>query len=186
MRAITITFATLALVAACGGGGVNIPEGPMPEGGSFTGVWHSPQYGTMQMEQNGQQVVGTYEKDERRGRIQGTVRGNVLRFEWSETREMVSGVPRTNRGRGYFRYSLGDDGDHYIQGEWGVDNNETGGGPWEAVRDRRRRPNLGDGTSGTSGGSVEEFDSGDGSGGDAFDSPSGSSSGGDDLDLGDL
>ena len=100
----------------CGGGGVNVPEGPMPQGGTFSGVWHSPQYGEMHMVQTGQQVIGEYTKDERSGRIQGTVRGNVMRFEWSEQREMVSGVAQTTRGRGYFRYAIGDDGDHYIQG----------------------------------------------------------------------
>ena len=91
-------------LAGCGGGGVSIAEGPMPSGGSFTGVWHSPQYGRMQMVQTGSSVIGEYEKDERTGRIQGTARGNVMRFEWSEEREMVAGVPLRTRGRGYFRY----------------------------------------------------------------------------------
>jgi hypothetical protein len=147
-------------LGACGGG-VSIPEGPMPQGGSYTGVWHSPQYGEMQMVQTGNAVVGEYTKDERHGRLQGSVRGNVMRFEWSEEREMVAGHPITTRGRGYFRYAVGPDGDHYLQGEWGVDENMAGGGPWNAVRDRRRQPQInasGGGT--TSGGeeNVTEFD----------------------------
>ncbi|MBX3272912.1 MAG: hypothetical protein KF729_21800 [Sandaracinaceae bacterium] len=151
-------IAALAVGGCGGGGGANIPEGPMPQGGSFTGVWHSPQYGRMEMTQTGGQVVGTYEKDERRGRIQGTVHGNVMRFEWSESREMVVGRPVTTRGRGYFRYQIDAAGDHVIQGEWGVDDNSSGGGVWEAVRDRRARP--GQATTATSGGdeSVTEFD----------------------------
>lgn len=183
--------AALALVAGCGGGGVNIPEGPMPQGGSFTGVWHSPQYGEMQMVQTGSAVVGEYTKDERRGRIQGTAQGNVLRFEWSEERELIAGHPVVTRGRGYFRYAIGDDGDHYVRGEWGNDNNLTGGGPWNAVRDRRRQPTLNaNGSGGDSGGdsNVEEFDTADGSGssgGDEGGSRGRDSSGGD-LDLGDL
>lgn len=167
-------------VAGCGGGGVSVPEGPMPQGGSFTGVWHSPQYGRMEMVQTGQQVVGEYVKDERTGRIQGTVRGNVLRFEWSESRELVSGRPVTTRGRGYFRYTIGEDGDHYVEGEWGVDDNMSGGGEWNAARDRRARPTMGtDGASSTSGSSdsnIEEFDSADDS--DSSSGGSGGSSGG--------
>ncbi len=174
-------------VAGCGGGGVNIPEGPMPSGGSYTGVWHSPQYGRMEMVQTGQQVVGSYVKDERTGRIQGTVHGNVLRFEWSEQREMVAGRPITTRGRGYFRYEIGQDDDHYIRGEWGVDNNETGGGEWNAVRDRRARPSQQAGSSDTSGGSTEsdvtEFDSADDSGGGGGGSGSRSEDSGGGLDL---
>src|SRR5689334_7488938 len=96
----------LACVAGCGGGGVNIPQGPMPQGGSFTGVWHSPQYGEMQMVQTGNSVVGEYTKDERSGTLQGTVQGNVMRFEWSEERELVAGRPVITRGHGYFVYAI--------------------------------------------------------------------------------
>lgn len=160
--------AALLAIAGCGGGGVSIPEGPMPSGGSYTGVWHSPQYGRMEMTQTGQQVVGSYEKDERTGRIQGSVQGNVMRFEWTEEREMVAGRPVTTRGRGYFRYEIGADGDHYIRGEWGVDSNQTGGGEWNAVRDRRARPSSQSASPESSGGEesdVTEFDTADDSGG---------------------
>jgi hypothetical protein len=134
--------AALAVVAGCGGSGVSIPEGPMPEGGSFTGVWHSPQYGEMHLVQTGSQVVGEYTKDERRGTIQGTVQGNVLRFEWTEQRELIQGRPVTTRGRGYFRYAIDDAGDHNILGRWGIDDDNHSGGEWNAVRDRRRQPRL--------------------------------------------
>ena len=161
----------------------------MPQGGTFSGVWHSPQYGEMQMVQTGQNVVGEYVKDERRGRIQGTVRGNVMRFEWSENRELVAGRPIVTRGRGYFRYAIGEDGDHYVRGEWGHDDYMAGGGPWNAVRDRRRQPSLSGRSESSSGGDdVEDFDSA--GGGDSFDSAddsdggSGASGGDDDaLDL---
>ncbi len=176
------------VLAACGGNSVNIPEGPMPQGGSFTGVWHSPQYGTMQMVQTGNNVIGEYTKDERTGRIQGTARGNVLRFQWSEERELVAGRPVVTRGRGYFVYAIGEDGDHYIRGRWGVDDDESNGGEWNAARDRRARPSLSnDGSGSSSGGedNFEEFDSADDSGGSGSGSSSGSSSGSDDdaLDL---
>lgn len=173
--------AALALAFLGCGGSVSVAEGPMPEGGSFTGVWHSPQYGRMEMVQTGSNVVGAYIKDERSGRIQGTASGNLMRFQWSEEREMVAGHPITTRGRGYFLYAIGDDGDHYIRGRWGLDSDDSEGGEWNAARDRRARPNLNpDGTSGSSGGEeddVEAFDTADGS------SDSSDDSDGDDLDL---
>lgn len=180
----------LLTIAGCGGGRANVSSGPMPEGGSYTGIWHSPQYGEMQMVQTGSQIVGCYVQNERAGRIQGTVQGNLMRFEWSERREMVVGRPSTTRGRGYFLYSIGGDGDHYIEGQWGHDDNESGGGPWRAVRDRRRtrRPDPECGSGGGAGG--EEEQQGDSfeesGGGDSFDSGSSSGSGTGDDDLGGL
>jgi len=190
-RLLLASLATLALslVAGCGGGGrANISPGTMPSGETFTGVWHSPQYGEMQLVQTGNAVVGEYVHDERRGRIQGTATGDLLRFEWSESRELVSGRPNNTRGRGYFRFQIGDDNDRYLVGEWGHDANETGGGPWRAVRDRRRHPSLSGASSGTSGSDSGSSGGGDdfpeAGGGDAFpgEGSSSSSSGSSDLD----
>ncbi len=189
MRTISamVLGAALSLVGGCGGSGVNIPQGPMPQGGSFSGVWHSPQYGEMHMVQTGAQVIGEYTKDERRGRIQGTAQGNVLRFEWTEQREMVSGVPVTTRGRGYLVYAIDDARDHVVQGRGGVDNDNNSGGEGNAARDRRRQPTLSTDRSGggRSEDGVEEFDSA-GGGDSGGSSGGGDSGGGGDLGLGDL
>jgi hypothetical protein len=146
-----------ALLAACGGGqsGSSISPGSMPSGGSFSGVFHSPQYGEMHMQQQGAAVVGRYEKDERRGRIQGTARGDLLRFEWTEERELVGGRPTITRGRGYFQYRVGDDGRHNLLGRWGLDDDDNGGGEWNAYKLLNRRPDV-DGT----GGGMETTDDG--------------------------
>lgn len=179
---------SLAAIGCGGGSRANVSSGPMPEGGSYTGVWHSPQYGEMQMVQTGSQVVGCYVQNERSGRLQGTIHGNLMRFEWREQREMVVGRPTTTRGRGYFVYQVGGDGDHYIEGEWGHDDNETGGGPWRAVRDRRRarRPNP-ECTQTSSGDEAPQGDSFEGGGGgDSFDSGSTGSGDSSDDGLGDL
>jgi hypothetical protein len=180
---VGLSMAVALSAPGCGGSSrrADVPAGPMPAGGSFTGIWHSPQYGEMQLVQTGNRVVGCYVHNERRGRIQGTVQGNLMRFEWSERREMVIGRPTMTRGRGYFQYLIGEDGDHYIRGEWGPDDNETGGGPWNAVRDRRRtrRPNP----------ECTDADQGEGRQGDSFEGGGdwGSGSGSDrDDGLGDL
>ena len=114
----------------------------MPAGGSFQGVWFSTQYGEMQLVQNELDVVGEYEKNDRRGRIEGRVTGDVLRFRWTERRELVEGRPTITSGRGYFRYEIGQDAKHYLVGEWGHDMHETGGGPWRAYKLSKQRPQL--------------------------------------------
>ncbi len=132
---------TLLLGAALGcGGGSQVKPGPMPAGASFYGVWQSPQYGNMHLCQSGRQIVGDYLKHERSGRIQGEIDGDVMRFQWEDTRELVQGKPMERRGHGYFRLELGDDGDQYLQGEWGFDGEDQGGGPWNAVKLRRGDP----------------------------------------------
>jgi len=190
-------LSAVALIPACGGGSGNRSAGTMPQGGTFTGVWHSPQYGEMNMVQTGNAVVGEYHKDERSGRIQGTANGNLMRFEWNEERELVGGLPQTTRGRGYFHYSIDDAGKHTLLGEWGIDDDDAGGGVWNAYKMMNRSPTL---SSDTSGGAndVENPDWDDtgegasgGGGGDDWDDGgggSGDTGGGDDpgADLDDL
>jgi hypothetical protein len=130
----------LGLVVGCGGSSLNLKAGPMPSGTTFLGVWQSPQYGNMHLCQSGSQVFGDYVKNERYGRIQGDVKGDILRFFWEDHRELVQGVPMVRRGKGYFRISMGEDGDEYLTGEWGLDKKEHGGGPWNAVKLRRGAP----------------------------------------------
>ena len=190
---IALSALLLMLAPGCGGDGVrhaNVSAAAMPDGQSFTGVWHSPQYGEMQVVQTGSHIVGEYTRDERSGRIQGTAQGNLFRFEWEEHRELISGRPTTTRGHGYFQFQIGGDGDAYIVGEWGHDDNETGGGPWRAARDRRRRPRLSTDTGGSGGDSTTTGDGledlgAPGSGGSGTSSGTGSSDPVGD-DLGDL
>ncbi|MBW2464657.1 MAG: hypothetical protein JRH11_23620 [Deltaproteobacteria bacterium] len=160
-----IAFA-LVLLNACGGGSASLSAGAMPPGGSYSGVFFSPQYGEMNLVQNGNAVVGEYRKDERSGRIQGTVQGDLMRFEWTEERALVGGLPQTTRGRGYFRYSIDESDKHNILGEWGIDEDEIGGGVWNGYKLNRRRPQL---STDTAGGAADDNpdwdDTGEGAGG---------------------
>ena len=151
-RAITTTLSVLmlSLASACGGSGAGgVTAGPMPEGGSFHGVFQSPEYGEMHLCQTGQMVMGDFQRDERRGTLTGTVEGDVLRIQWEQRREMVIGRPSVTRGRGFFRLSLDENGDFRFDGEWGHDDAFRGGGGWTGVRMRRGEPerclrNVGD------------------------------------------
>ena len=158
----------LLTALACGGGrSATVIQGPMPKGGTFTGVYHSPQYGEMHMVQTGDQVIGEYSKDERTGKVNGTADGNVLRFEWVETRRLVSNKPTVMKGRGYFQYMVdAANDDHVLKGEWGHGDDETGGGPWNAWKSKRSQPEL----------SPELLGDSDSSGGESYREPESSDS----------
>jgi hypothetical protein len=167
-------------VASCGGAQhARVSAGSMPPGGSFTGVWFSPQYGEMHMVENGATVIGRYTKDERTGRIQGSVEGDLMRFEWTENRELIVGRPVKTKGHGYFRI-INDtaEGTWKLIGEWGNDDAETGGGQWNAVKSKSRKPDV-DGNAGASSSEGSKSSS------DEEESNTGSSGGGSDG-LGDL
>jgi hypothetical protein len=150
MRPATlVSFFWLVLASAlalhgCGGAPKHVIQvGPMPDGGSFTGVWFSPQYGEMHIEQNGSSAIGRYSRDERSGRIQGSVEGDVMRFEWTESRELIVGRPTETKGHGYFKIVKHADDDTWnLDGRWGTDESEHNGGPWTAVRSKTRRPEV--------------------------------------------
>ena len=131
--------AAVTLTLGCAGTPAVRP-GPLPAGASFEGVWQSPQYGRMELCRAGQATFGTYAKDDRRGRIFGTVEGDLMRFRWSEERALVPSHPQQASGRGRFRLEVGQDGDQYLVGVWGLDAHESGGGPWNAVKLRHTAP----------------------------------------------
>ncbi|HEY6878208.1 MAG TPA: hypothetical protein VI299_09315 [Polyangiales bacterium] len=140
LLAVAIAFAALG----CGASGPpRIVAKSMPQGGTFTGVWHSPQYGEMHMRQNGSAVLGRYTKDERNGRIQGSVQGDLMRFEWTEKRELIAGRAVTTKGHGYFRILHDEaEGTWKLLGEWGHDASERGGGPWNAIKSPKAKVML--------------------------------------------
>jgi hypothetical protein len=121
---------------------VSIGVGPMPENESFSGSFHSQQIGDVYLDQTGDSVVGTYEYDRASchatGRIEGTARGNVLRFRWTESQAECGRIaPLT--GHGYFLFWKDSANNGRVNGEWGFNEAEYGGGPWALFRDRVRR-----------------------------------------------
>jgi len=167
-RGLTLVAVLALLVGGCGGGGGSVPQPkPMPEGGEFTGVYSSPQYGDMHLVQSGEGVVGEYEKDDRSGTLQGVATGDLLRFRWSQIRELVRGRPTESTGHGFFRYVIGEDGRHYLVGEWWLGDSEVPPegqrSGWRAYKLRNATPELtriGTGSGPSSGGedAVDEED----------------------------
>lgn len=172
-----VLFAGLMCAAslACAACGKSVPEikaGNMPDGGNFSGVYFSQQYGTMNLVQNGNAVVGEYSSDMRSGKIQGEVQGDLLRFEWTEAKAMVSNRAQETKGHGYFRYMVDPaNGQHLIKGEWGLGDAQVGGGPWSGYKAKGKEPKLSEPSSGgESDGDSDDSsdDSNDGDGDDLF------------------
>jgi hypothetical protein len=163
---------------------VHITQGPMPDGESFTGSYHSQQIGDLYLEQMGDIVTGQYEYDRAAchatGRVEGRVTGNLMRFTWTES-QAACGRLQPLTGHGYFLFwkETTDDGavNERLNGEWGVGDNDSGGGPWSAFRDRvRRQPPSQSGNA--TGGGVFEDANGSSGGTSSGGSSGGSSSGG--------
>jgi hypothetical protein len=102
----------------------------------------------MNLVQTGNAVVGEYKKDERSGKLNGSVEGDLLRFDWVERRALVSNKPVETKGKGYFKYMIDpSNNEHVIKGEWGIGNQMTGGGPWNGWKSLRSKPHLSEGES---------------------------------------
>jgi hypothetical protein len=146
-RRVTLWLSASVLLAlsaaACGSKVPEIVAGKMPEGGNFTGVYFSPQYGEMNMIQNGSAVIGEYKQEMRTGKIQGEASGDLMKFEWIERKALVSNRAQETRGHGYFRYVVDPaNGDHILKGEWGLGDAQLGGGPWNAYKAKNKEPKL--------------------------------------------
>lgn len=140
---ISVILGLLSLLTvACGSssGKIEVPKGPMPEGGNFDGVYHSAAYGRMEFTVSGNDVSGLYEGERSRGRIQGIIEGDLMSFEWEQWNQDLQGKSRSKKGRGYFKYTIETEGEepnvkqvHWIKGQWGYNENNSGN-TWEAVK----------------------------------------------------
>ena len=156
---ITRTFVlltSLALAApfatsACGGAKSKpkmaaVKPGNMPSGASWDGVYFSPLWGNLHIVADGNSVKGRWRRPDGSawGEMTGKITGNVLRFEWVEHKIGMVGPASITKGRGYFRYVRpeGDNVDDKLIGEWGFEDAEIGGGEWDCVKQRNKKPDL--------------------------------------------
>lgn len=148
--AIAIGSLTLAssTLSACGPSEpevvkANVVAGAMPGNGNWRGVYYSQTYGYLHLVTQGTTVSGKWRTTagEKWGAMHGTADGDLLRFEWEETRIGMFGPNAKSHGKGYFKYVVpdGDDPDHEIHGQWGLNENEAGY-TWEAIKQRRMEP----------------------------------------------
>jgi hypothetical protein len=76
------------------------------------------------------------------GRLSGTKNGNVLHFQWTETKYGMVGPSATSTGRGYFVYKMGKEGGiAELDGQYGLGQDEAGS-DWHCVKQQRVLPDL--------------------------------------------
>lgn len=128
--AALLVVGLFAASAGCADKGQTIPSSqPLSAQLQFEGVWYSPQFEHMFLRRQGDKVVGVYAY-ENGGRLEGTVDGNLLKFEWEDPGSKQH-AQRGMSGHGYLQL-VRKDGEPRLVGEWGYNADRTGGGPWNA------------------------------------------------------
>jgi hypothetical protein len=148
---LACTFCALVSLSAVGcakkGSGVEealVVQQEMPEGGDFSGVYYDSYFGNLHLVREGDRVTGKWRTDsgDAWGELAGDVKGNLLRFEWTEHKIGMVGASATTKGKGYFNYKRPDKpGDpDFIEGQRGMGNKQTGQ-KWKGVKQHNVPPN---------------------------------------------
>ncbi len=133
MRTVLCAFAALAL-ASCGG-----PQKPAIEPGppipnlNLSGKWYSQEFGDMRLVHTGKGVTGSYEDPrgpDHNGTVKGTVQGDLLRIEWIKRGNPLAAILPV-RGKAWLRIK---NRGNRLEGRWGYDADDTGGGAWTAEK----------------------------------------------------
>ena len=137
----------VALPACSGGSGgskhAKVKAGDMPTEGNWTGVYYSPSFGYLHLTAEAGSASGKWRtaSGDKWGEMHGKLVGNRMRFEWVEPTIGMVGPTADSHGKGYFVYSVppGENVDHELHGEWGMDTDEAGHN-WDAVKQRLMKP----------------------------------------------
>lgn len=123
-----------------------LQEAPLPAGATFKGVWYNPIWGQLHLVQIDNKVQGKWKSPSSGvwGQLHGSVAGDVIRFEWEEHKTGAIGPGSTRKGKGYFQYQPAPNETDMpkMKGEWGLAENEIGGGEWDCTRQKDLEPNL--------------------------------------------
>jgi hypothetical protein len=124
----------------------NVSAGDMPSGADWGGVYFSELYGYLHLVQDGNTITGKWQRPhkDRWGEIKGTATGDLIHFTWTEHNVGSVGPNSARSGKGYLKYKRppGDNVDDSVVGEIGRGEDEVGE-PWEAVKQRNIKPDLG-------------------------------------------
>ena len=150
--AIAITLASgLAVVgstvAGCGGSqeakSANVKPDDMPSGETWTGVYFHPVYGYLHMVEQDTNVVAKWKRTDQSawGELSGVKTGNVVHFTWHEHKYGLVGPSAETHGKGYFVYKMNGESIAELDGQFGLENDETGS-DWHNVKQQRMVPDL--------------------------------------------
>jgi hypothetical protein len=132
----------LALAGAgigCAGGGTAHfaidKTGELPEGQEWTGVYFSPVYGNLILQEQGGNITGRWKRKDGSawGEMSGTADGNAFHFKWTEHTYGRVGPAADSHGTGVFRYLLNDNKIGELKGQYAIDEHD-GLGDWGGVK----------------------------------------------------
>lgn len=144
---LTIVATVSVASAGCGDGQdvkhAKVASAPMPEGESWTGVYFHPVYGYLHLVEEGSNVVGRWKRADQSkwGELSGTKGGNVLHYTWKEHTVGMVGASATTKGKGYFQYKMDKEDRAMLDGQFGLDEDETGS-DWHNVKQARMQPDI--------------------------------------------
>lgn len=148
LAALGVLVATTALsVSACENTPTakhaKIVPGPMPEGESWTGVYFHQVFGYLHLQEEGANVVGRWKRADqsRWGELSGTQKGNVFHYTWKEHTIGMIGASATTKGKGYFVYKMDKENRPMLEGQYGLNDDETGS-DWSCIKQARMSPDL--------------------------------------------
>jgi hypothetical protein len=134
-------------VVACGGNKeevkhAQVKPGNMPDAGEWTGVYYSTTYGHLHLIKEGDTISGKWRttNGDKWGEMNGTVTGDLFRYEWREHTIGIVGPTSTTSGHGFFKYVVpkGDNVEHEIHGQWGLGASDAGQ-KWDAIKQRNQK-----------------------------------------------
>ncbi len=139
----TIGLFIFALLTGCGGSKDALwTKAPMHPEGNFDGVYQSD-FGRLELTASpgSKDVTGLFEKNDKYGRIEGRIKGNLLFFTWTQWDEGMRGKPRETHGRGVFQYIVDENTvsggqikyTHWMKGFWAYEKAEPSN-PWNAYK----------------------------------------------------
>ena len=131
---LSLTILILFCMGACASQPIqkDKPGAPIP-GLNLSGDWYSPEFGTMNLKQDGIAISGEYTdrfSRDRNGHFRGIIKGDVLRLTWIQPGNPKAAImPR--KGMAWLRVKKGG---LALEGEFGYDESHDDGGTWTATK----------------------------------------------------
>jgi hypothetical protein len=135
-RVMRVSLSLLMILCgwACGSKPVqkDLPGAPIP-GLNLSGDWFSPEFGTMNIKQDGIAISGEYEdrfSKDRNGHFRGVIKGDIVRLTWIQPGNPKAAI-MPKKGMAWLRVKKRGAA---LEGEFGYDNSHDDGGLWTATK----------------------------------------------------
>jgi hypothetical protein len=141
-----LLFAAVTIVPGCGNSNpapklANVKAGAMPEGESWSGVYFHTLYGYLHLVDEGDNILARWRRADQSswGELIGKRDGDLVRFDWVEHKVGLVGQAAESKGKGYFRYTSGENNIAELKGQFGLDGDEVGA-EWNCKKQQRMTP----------------------------------------------